>query len=204
MDAEPLEALGESVLGRLVPRVWMVSTPNVEYNPIIQGLEWDPASSSLSDSSTDTLREAAERTKTMPDPSKFRNHDHRFEWTRAEFRQWASKLAAQYGYQVRFGGVGGDGEDDDNSPGFATQIAVFAHQSVLFPTSPKDSESSSMLVCDLNRSRGVVTSPMKVNDSSENGTGTVHPYKELWRWTPPRLQRTDGEGCKPQCEEATA
>jgi hypothetical protein len=31
----------------------------------------------------------------------FRHRDHRFEWTRAEFRQWATRVAKQYDYTRR-------------------------------------------------------------------------------------------------------
>jgi 3' terminal RNA ribose 2'-O-methyltransferase Hen1 len=50
-----------------------------------------------------------------------RHSDHRFEWTRAEFRGWASGIAAQYGYTVQFSGVG----DEDAALGAPTQMGVF-------------------------------------------------------------------------------
>lgn len=40
-------------------------------------------------------------------PYPMRHHDHRFEWTRAEFRAWARTSAEQFGYDVSFTGVGG-------------------------------------------------------------------------------------------------
>ena len=54
-------------------------------------------------------------------PCKFRNHDHKFEWTRSQFQRWATGLAASQNYSVEFSGVGGSGEE----PGYASQIAVF-------------------------------------------------------------------------------
>lgn len=42
-------------------------------------------------------------------PYPMRHHDHRFEWTRAEFRAWARTAAEQFGYDVGFSGVGGIG-----------------------------------------------------------------------------------------------
>ncbi|KAK8458933.1 hypothetical protein SEVIR_2G046600v4 [Setaria viridis] len=54
-------------------------------------------------------------------PCKFRNHDHKFEWTRAQFQCWATDLAVKHNYSVEFCGVGGSGEE----PGYASQIAVF-------------------------------------------------------------------------------
>lgn len=172
MDLEPLRILGESVLGKLVPKLWLVSTPNIEYNPIIRGLEWDPETNSLKQGSQKVSCEFVESEKKKVlegETPNLRNHDHRFEWTRAEFREWASQLAAQYKYQVSFAGVGGDGEDDDNSPGFATQIAVFAHNAVVFPESP--------------RSVGVVGQLGNREEAPCGGGGSL--LKELWQWTLP-------------------
>lgn len=176
MDPEPLQQLGESVLGHLAPRVWFVSTPNIEYNPIIRGLEWDPESNSLHSTAINkksVLVDAA-------DASNFRNHDHRFEWTRDEFRQWASRLASQFNYHVSFTGVGGDGEDDEGSPGFATQIAIFAQNSIAYPTS-----SSTPCQQQQHRPRDDNMFEVKAEDS------TMPAFKELWRWTPP-VQQCNG------------
>jgi hypothetical protein len=50
-----------------------------------------------------------------------RHRDHRFEWTRREFAQWAERVASTHGYQVRLLPVGGD----DPEVGPPTQMAVF-------------------------------------------------------------------------------
>jgi hypothetical protein len=50
-----------------------------------------------------------------------RHPDHRFEWTREQFRQWATTVATMHGYQVDFRPVG----DDDPQVGPPTQMAVF-------------------------------------------------------------------------------
>ena len=50
-----------------------------------------------------------------------RHPDHRFEWTRAQFRGWADAAAATYGYAVRYLPVGAD----DPQVGPPTQMAVF-------------------------------------------------------------------------------
>jgi hypothetical protein len=50
-----------------------------------------------------------------------RHGDHRFEWTRAEFRDWARGVAASNGYTVEFRAVG----DEDAKLGPPTQMAVF-------------------------------------------------------------------------------
>lgn len=51
----------------------------------------------------------------------FRHADHRFEWTRAEFRAWATGVAGRFGYSVRFLPVGPD-HPEHGSP---TQMGVF-------------------------------------------------------------------------------
>src|SRR5947209_5965732 len=41
---------------------------------------------------------------------RFRHPDHRFEWTRQEFQDWATGIAARFGYTVRFVAVGPEEE----------------------------------------------------------------------------------------------
>jgi hypothetical protein len=52
---------------------------------------------------------------------KFRHRDHRFEWTRAEFQEWAKAIAQNFNYQVRFVPVGAE----DAQVGSPTQMGVF-------------------------------------------------------------------------------
>lgn len=52
----------------------------------------------------------------------FRHGDHRFEWTRAEFESWASRVAETYRYQVRFEGIG----ESHETLGSPSQMAVFS------------------------------------------------------------------------------
>jgi hypothetical protein len=65
-------------------------------------------------------REYNVRWETLP-AGKFRHPDHRFEWTRAEFRGWAEGVASRHGYRVRFLGIG----PDDAEVGPPTQMGVF-------------------------------------------------------------------------------
>jgi len=71
----------------------VLTTPNAEYN-----VKWE----------------------SLP-AGRFRHRDHRFEWTREEFRAWACGLAARFGYSVRFLPVG----EEDPTVGPPTQMAVF-------------------------------------------------------------------------------
>jgi 3' terminal RNA ribose 2'-O-methyltransferase Hen1 len=54
----------------------------------------------------------------------FRHKDHRFEWTRAEFREWAGRIAERFGYTVRFLPVG----PEDPALGSPTQMGVFTRE----------------------------------------------------------------------------
>jgi hypothetical protein len=51
----------------------------------------------------------------------FRHRDHRFEWTRAEFQQWAGRVAARYGYTVDFAAIGPEAPN----VGSPTQMGIF-------------------------------------------------------------------------------
>ncbi|MEU6976764.1 3' terminal RNA ribose 2'-O-methyltransferase Hen1 [Streptomyces sp. NPDC046371] len=93
LDLPRLPALEYAVFGSARPRTVLVTTPNVEYN-----VRWE----------------------TLP-AGHVRHGDHRFEWTRAEFRTWAADVAASYGYEVGFVPVG----PDDPEVGPPTQMAVF-------------------------------------------------------------------------------
>jgi len=50
-----------------------------------------------------------------------RHSDHRFEWTREEFQNWAEDIAVKYGYAVEFSDIG----DVDVVYGAPTQMGVF-------------------------------------------------------------------------------
>lgn len=51
----------------------------------------------------------------------FRHKDHRFEWTRAEFQEWANRVASQHAYTVSFLSIG----EEDVALGSPTQMAIF-------------------------------------------------------------------------------
>ncbi|MCL2091302.1 MAG: 3' terminal RNA ribose 2'-O-methyltransferase Hen1 [Micrococcales bacterium] len=94
VDPERLPALERVVFGAAHPGAVLVTTPNSEYNPNYEGL------------------------------TGMRHPDHRFEWTREEFRAWAERVAAEYGYTVELRGIG----DLDPDRGTPTQMAVFRHE----------------------------------------------------------------------------
>ena len=84
---------GRAVFAAARPGTVIVTTPNSEYNVRFGSLA----------------------------PDTFRHHDHRFEWTRTEFRAWAERVAQTNGYLVRFIGIGAE----DPEVGTASQLAVF-------------------------------------------------------------------------------
>ncbi len=93
VDPPRLPALAAAVFGHARPSTVVVTTPNVEYNPRYVGLPAD----------------------------RMRHHDHRFEWTRAEFASWCDEVSERYRYVVRRTGVG----EPDPQLGHPTQLAVF-------------------------------------------------------------------------------
>jgi 3' terminal RNA ribose 2'-O-methyltransferase Hen1 len=65
-------------------------------------------------------REYNTKFETLPAGS-FRHRDHRFEWTRTEFQEWARRASSKYGYSVVFLPVG----SEDLTVGAPTQMGVF-------------------------------------------------------------------------------
>jgi hypothetical protein len=115
MEEDQACRFGDIALSYFRPKVLIVSTPNYEYNVILQR-------------SSPVTQEEYPDEKSQSESCKFRNHDHKFEWTREQFNHWASELAKKHNYSVEFSGVGGSG---DVEPGSASQIAVFKQESLL-------------------------------------------------------------------------
>jgi hypothetical protein len=93
LDLPRLPALVSSVFAHARPVTVLVTTPNAEHNVRYPDL---PAGS-------------------------MRHRDHRFEWTRRQFQDWADATAQAHGYSVRYLPVG----EDDPEVGPPTQLAVF-------------------------------------------------------------------------------
>ena len=53
--------------------------------------------------------------------SGFRHPDHRFEWTRSEFQEWAKEIAERFHYRVQIVPVG----PEDEQVGAPSQMGVF-------------------------------------------------------------------------------
>jgi 3' terminal RNA ribose 2'-O-methyltransferase Hen1 len=95
-DAPRLAAFERVLFEFAHPQTVVVTTPNVEYNV---------------------------KFETLP-AGKMRHKDHRFEWTRAEFQSWATRMATRFGYSVRFLPIG----PEDQVVGSPTQMGIFSRQ----------------------------------------------------------------------------
>ena len=91
LDEERLCAFERVLFEFAKPRHVILTTPNAEYNVLYENL------------------------------TEMRHTDHRFEWTREQFRQWAESAAEKYGYSARFTEIG----DADEISGAPTQMVVF-------------------------------------------------------------------------------
>ncbi|HEX8733251.1 MAG TPA: 3' terminal RNA ribose 2'-O-methyltransferase Hen1 [Ktedonobacterales bacterium] len=93
LDPSRLSAMERVVFQHARPRRVIVTTPNREYN-----VRWEAVGD---------LR--------------LRHRDHRFEWTRAECRAWAERVAAAHGYRYVWQAIG----PDDPGVGSPSQMVIF-------------------------------------------------------------------------------
>ena len=93
LDSPRLSAFERVLFEYAKPKTIILTTPNRDYNSI-----WD------------NLPEGA-----------LRHGDHRFEWTREEFREWADYISEKYQYSIRYYTIG----PVDNRLGSPTQMGVF-------------------------------------------------------------------------------
>jgi 3' terminal RNA ribose 2'-O-methyltransferase Hen1 len=93
LEPDRLVHLERALFGDARPGLIVVTTPNRDYNALFANLE----------------------------SGRLRHPDHRFEWSRLEFRGWAENVAARHGYTVRFEGLG----DEHAELGAPSQLAVF-------------------------------------------------------------------------------
>ncbi len=93
IDPSRLDAFQETVLGDAQPETLVMTTPNREYNVLFESMD-----------------------------KPLRHRDHRFEWTRQEFQDWARDAAGRHGYDVEFRGIG----EEHPALGHPTQMAVFS------------------------------------------------------------------------------
>ena len=93
LDPTRLPEFEQVIFAHAKPKLVIVTTPNSEYNVM-----WEQLSA-----------------------GKFRHSDHRFEWTRAEFKAWAEQVAENYSYEVDISSLG----EENSEYGAPSQMAVF-------------------------------------------------------------------------------
>lgn len=93
LDPARLAAFERAVFEFARPGTVVITTPNREYN-----VTWESLPAGI-----------------------FRHRDHRFEWTREEFQEWADRVGGRFGYAVRYLPIGPEGP----VLGAPTQMAVF-------------------------------------------------------------------------------
>jgi 3' terminal RNA ribose 2'-O-methyltransferase Hen1 len=94
LDPARLVAMERVLFEFARPRHVVITTPNREYNVLFEGLP----------------------------PGRMRHGDHRFEWTRSEFSEWARTIGTRFGYQVQLEPVGPVTEEH----GAPSQMAIFS------------------------------------------------------------------------------
>jgi 3' terminal RNA ribose 2'-O-methyltransferase Hen1 len=98
LDPPRIASFERNIFGHARPGTVIMTTPNAEYNVLLDGLA----------------------------PGSLRHSDHRFEWTRPQFADWAEGVAARHGYQVELSGIGPEGTGQDGAGvGCPSQLAVF-------------------------------------------------------------------------------
>ncbi len=93
IDANRLIALERSLFGDARPGLIIVTTPNADYNALFQSLS----------------------------AGEFRHEDHRFEWSRNEFKTWCQHITSEYGYRADIEPLG----PVDEHHGGPSQLASF-------------------------------------------------------------------------------
>jgi 3' terminal RNA ribose 2'-O-methyltransferase Hen1 len=93
LDPPRLSALERVLFEFARPNTVVLTTPNREYNRLWESLA----------------------------AGQFRHADHRFEWTRDEFREWSARVAEAHRYTVRYLPIG----PGDPAAGAPTQMAIF-------------------------------------------------------------------------------
>lgn len=96
LDLPRLKAFEKVVFGHAKPGMLIITTPNAEYNELYESLN----------------------------KGQMRHSDHRFEWTRAEFKKWTQKIANRYHYLVEVFPIG----EIDEKLGSPSQMAVFTYE----------------------------------------------------------------------------
>ncbi|PWN36091.1 uncharacterized protein FA14DRAFT_51709 [Meira miltonrushii] len=91
LEDDCLDEFGPRVLGDWKPKEVIITTPNYSFNVKFKN---------------DQHRSTKYKDPTGRTDRVFRHSDHKFEWTKNEFRSWIEKIAEKYEYQAKFDEVG--------------------------------------------------------------------------------------------------
>ncbi|CAL1149721.1 unnamed protein product, partial [Cladocopium goreaui] len=171
---EVLEHLPEASMPRLPhalfalhPQVVIVTSPNADFGD------------------SDSEEEEAPDSKAVAHRP-FRHADHEREWTRAEFKEWAERVAQEHGYWIsELGGVGYLPELEANGP--CTQLCIFERkeedENAELPSATSTSSSSSFAEqVDLQQ---IVATALRKDELGGEGSG-------LWKYV-----QQEGSGAVP-------
>jgi 3' terminal RNA ribose 2'-O-methyltransferase Hen1 len=95
LDENRLQSLERVVFECAKPKTVILTTPNSEYNELFENME----------------------------AGTMRHTDHRFEWTRKEFEDWAKRVAEKNNYKVEFLPVG----QEEEKVGAPSQMGIFTN-----------------------------------------------------------------------------
>lgn len=129
-----LEAVPQNVFGFIRPKVAMFSTPNSEYNVHFDGLL----------------------------ENGFRHEDHKFEWTRAQFKEWCENICHRYPeYSVKYFGIGPPPKNSADV-GYVSQLGVFVRNDFL------EQISLAKAQCESENGHDASDLPSPIPSTSEN------------------------------------
>ncbi|KFM69658.1 Small RNA 2'-O-methyltransferase, partial [Stegodyphus mimosarum] len=101
LEADDLLPLVSNIFGYIQPKIAIFTTPNCEFNVL------------------------------FPSLTGFRHWDHKFEWSRTEFKQWCEDVTNKYpDYTVDIQGIG-EPPSESRNLGCCSQLAVFKIKSPL-------------------------------------------------------------------------
>ncbi len=95
LDKNRLKSFERVVFEFAKPKTVVLTTPNGEYNVLYKNME----------------------------ENAMRHTDHRFEWTRKQFKKWANTIAKNNNYKVEFLPIG----EEDSNVGAPSQMAIFTY-----------------------------------------------------------------------------
>ncbi|XP_018565094.1 uncharacterized protein LOC108906313 [Anoplophora glabripennis] len=115
-----LDAFPYNVFNHINPKVVIITTPNADFNVLFSD-----------------------------DLNRLRHYDHKFEWSREQFEEWANNIAIRFpDYTVSFSGIG-EGPQGTEHLGQCSQMAVFIRKDLLSDDYLPETYYSSCL-CDNN------------------------------------------------------